>query len=165
LFSIQPGNKNEMIRIRLATEKDTEKIIDFQLKMALESEGLALDPKTLKDGIEAVFKDPKKGIYHVAEYDHKVVGSLLTTYEWSDWRNKWIYWLQSIYILPDHRNKGIFRMMYEHIKNEVESVNTVSGIRLYVDVGNEKAIAAYKSLGMDGEHYKVYEWMDQSPEI
>ena len=90
-----------MIQIRLATEVDTKEIIDFQLKMAMESEGLALDPGTLEEGVEAVFRDPHKGKYYVAEDDKKIVGSMLITYEWSDWRNKWVFWLQSIYILPD----------------------------------------------------------------
>jgi ribosomal protein S18 acetylase RimI-like enzyme len=150
-----------MALIRQATKADSKQIIEFQLKMALESEGLTLDPEFLKAGVEAVFRDPQKGKYFVAEEDQKIVGSMLTTYEWSDWRNKWVIWLQSIYIMPDYRGKGIFRMMYEQIKSDVKRDNSVSGIRLYVDATNEKAIGIYNSLGMDGEHYRVFEWMDR----
>jgi ribosomal protein S18 acetylase RimI-like enzyme len=158
-FPYTQKTTNKMVLIRHASENDSKEIIRFQLEMALESEGLALDPRTLAEGVEAVFKDPQKGKYYVAEVEHKIVGSMLITHEWSDWRNQWIYWLQSIYVIPEYRNKGIFQLMYERIRKEVVRDNTVAGIRLYVDTSNDKAIRAYNSAGMDGEHYRVFEWM------
>lgn len=148
-----------MVQIRLATEEDSKEIIDFQLEMALESEGLELNPNTLRDGVLSVFRDTQKGKYFVAEDDQEIIGSMMITYEWSDWRNQWVYWLQSVYVIPSYRGKGIFRLMYEQIKNQVERENGVSGIRLYVDVSNKNAIGVYNSVGMDGDHYKVFEWM------
>jgi ribosomal protein S18 acetylase RimI-like enzyme len=151
----------KMVKIRLATEEDSKEIIEFQLKMALESEGVELNPDTLTNGVVSVFKDPQKGKYFVAEDDQKIIGSMLTTYEWSDWRNQWVFWLQSVYIIPAYRGKGVFRLMYQQIKNQVEREKEVAGIRLYVDVSNKNAIGVYNSVGMNGEHYKVFEWMNE----
>jgi ribosomal protein S18 acetylase RimI-like enzyme len=151
----------KMVKIRLATEEDSNEIIAFQLEMAMESEGVKLNPETLKNGVLSVFRDAQKGKYFVAEDNQKIVGSMLTTYEWSDWRNQWVYWLQSVYIIPAYRGSGIFRLMYEQIKNQVQREKRVAGIRLYVDVSNTHAIGVYNSIGMDGDHYKVFEWMNE----
>ncbi|HDO27947.1 MAG TPA: GNAT family N-acetyltransferase [Bacteroidetes bacterium] len=148
-----------MFRIRLAIEADTQAIIDFQMKMALESEGFQLNRETLASGVIAVFRDPQKGKYFVAEHDGEVIASMLLTPEWSDWRNRWVFWLQSVYVLPDYRKKGVFRMMYSHAKKLVEEDNDCAGLRLYVDVDNKNALAVYRALGMNGDHYKVFEWM------
>lgn len=151
----------KMVKIRLATEEDGDTIIGFQLKMAKESEEINLDAEILEQGVFAVFKDPQKGKYFVVEEECKIVGSMLITYEWSDWRNKWVFWLQSVYIIPSHRRKGIFRLMFEHIQQLVEHDDSSAGIRLYVDISNTNALEAYKSVGMDGGHYKVFEWMNE----
>jgi ribosomal protein S18 acetylase RimI-like enzyme len=148
-----------MIRIRLATEEDTDTIVGFQLRMAIESEGIELDPETLRDGVHAVFLDPHKGKYFMAVDGDNIVGSLLITPEWSDWRNKWAMWIQSVYVEPRYRRQGVFRMMYENIKEMVSRDNQVAGLRLYVDVENKNAAEVYKAVGMDGEHYRVFEWM------
>ncbi len=148
-----------MFRIRLAIEADTQAIIDFQMKMALESEDFQLNRETLASGVIAVFRDPQKGKYFVAEHDGEVIASMLLTPEWSDWRNRWVFWLQSVYVLPDYRKKGVFRMMYSHAKKLVEEDNDCAGLRLYVDVDNKNALAVYRALGMNGDHYKVFEWM------
>jgi len=150
-----------MVHLRLATEEDSDSIIGFQLLMAKESEGIDLNRDTLKDGVLAVFRDPQKGKYFVAEDNGKIVGSLLTTYEWSDWRNQWVFWMQSVYILTAYRGKGIFRIMFQQLIEQVENEENVAGIRLYVDVSNKNAIGVYNSIGMDGEHYKVFEWMNE----
>lgn len=149
-----------MVQIRLATEEDSKAIIGFQHKMAMESEGIDLNPETLSSGVMAIFRDPQKGKYFVAEAENQIIGSMLTTYEWSDWRNQWVYWLQSVYIISAYRRKGIFRLMYEQVKQLVEHDASAAGIRLYVDKTNKKAIEVYKSIGMDGEHYQVFEWMN-----
>lgn len=148
-----------MYHIRLAIEDDSDVIIDFQLKMAKESEDIELDSKTLSDGVVSVFRDQVKGKYFIVEQDIQPVGSMLITHEWSDWRNQWVFWLQSVYIMPEHRRKGLFRLMFEEVKQLVLADDTAAGIRLYVDVNNTNALEVYKSVGMDGDHYQVFEWM------
>ena len=150
-----------MFRIRLAEEEDNSKIIEFQIKMARESEGLDLDREILSNGVRSVFHDLNKGKYYVVEEDDQIVASMLNTYEWSDWRNQWVIWLQSVYIIPAHRRKGIFRLMYDHVQQLVKNDDGIAGIRLYVDSANQKALNTYFSVGMDGEHYKVFEWMEK----
>lgn len=153
------------IIIRPALPEDAPVIIDFQLKMALESEHLNLDPQMLEPGVEAVFADPSKGKYYVAECENKVIASLMTTFEWSDWRNRQIIWLQSVYVMPEHRKMGVFRKMYEYIQRLVNQSDEYGGIRLYVDQGNNKAISVYQSVGMNGAHYTTFEWMKDNPAI
>lgn len=148
-----------MIIVREAKKSDIPKIVEFQLTMAMESEGMELEQKVLEKGVAAVFNDRAKGIYYVAEYQGEVVGSMLNTYEWSDWRNGIIIWFQSVYVMPEYRKHGIFRKMYEHIKNKVEKDDGLKGMRLYVDKGNAKAQKVYAALGMTGEHYLTYEWI------
>ena len=145
--------------IRLATNSDIETIALFQVLMAKETEDLNLDPDTVQKGVKAIFDNPEKGFYLVTEEDGEVVASLMITYEWSDWRAKTTWWIQSLYVKPEHRRKGIYRKMYEHLKNKIKDDNTVGGIRLYVDKTNVKAQKAYEALGMDGEHYSMYEYM------
>jgi ribosomal protein S18 acetylase RimI-like enzyme len=110
-------------------------------------------------GVLAVFNDENKGVYYIAEDENIVISSLLTTYEWSDWRNKITLWIQSVYVLPDYRNKGIFKMMYQYVKNFVEKSNKYTGIRLYVDKTNKIAQSVYEKIGMNGNHYSTFEWM------
>ncbi|NOX85289.1 MAG: GNAT family N-acetyltransferase [Chlorobi bacterium] len=150
-----------MFRIRLANEEDSRAIIDFQMKMAMESEGFELDTETLTNGVIAVFRDPQKGKYFVVDHDGKIIASMLLTPEWSDWRNRWILWIQSVYVLPEYRKKGVFRMMYGHAKKLIEDDKDCAGLRLYVDVDNKNALAVYRALGMDGDHYRVFEWMKE----
>lgn len=150
-----------MVQIRVATEEDKEFIAGFQMKMAMETEGLQLDEKTLNEGVIRVLRDPEKGKYFVADDDGRVVGSLLITFEWSDWRNKWVLWIQSVYILPEYRKQGVFKNMYSHIKEWAISDNTVAGLRLYVDKTNKNAIEVYRKLGMNGDHYQLFEWMKE----
>jgi ribosomal protein S18 acetylase RimI-like enzyme len=148
-----------MIQIRSATEEDYEVIAGFQVKMALETENLKLDEATVKKGVLTVMQDPGKGKYFVAVDETNIVSSLLVTYEWSDWRNKWVLWIQSVYVLPEFRKLGIFRQMYLKVKEWAEQDEEVGGVRLYVDKSNTRAIDVYKRLGMNGEHYQVFEWM------
>ncbi len=148
-----------MVRVRLAEEEDHEVIIDFQLKMAMETEGLSLNETILRKGVYAVFSDPKKGKYIVAEVEEKIVASMLITHEWSDWRNKWVFWIQSVYVQPEYRGKGVFKELYEHIKLIAEVDTRLAGLRLYVDNTNENARKVYEALGMDGDHYRLFEWM------
>ncbi len=147
-----------MISIRKAVPDDAAAIIDFQNKMAWETEKLKLIPEKVTNGVLAVFDDPAKGQYWVAEDDGKIIASLLTTYEWSDWRNSNVWWFQSVYVLPEFRRKGVFRMMYEKIRTEAEKKG-IAGLRLYVESNNIRAHKTYESMGMQCEHYRMYEWL------
>ena len=147
-----------MISIRKATPSDASPIIDFQLKMAWETEQMTLRQETVTKGVNAVFADPSRGQYYVADADGLVVASLLITYEWSDWRNCNVWWFQSVYVLPEFRRQGIFRKMYTFIKDQAIEQG-IAGLRLYVETGNTRARKTYESLGMNSEHYSFYEWM------
>lgn len=145
--------------IRQANLTDSESIVEFQLSMALETEQLQLDKPTVVKGVAAVMDDPSKGIYYVAEIHGQVVGSLLTTFEWSDWRNGTVLWIQSVYVRPEYRKRSVFSQLYKHIR-EMVSVNAeLRGIRLYADKTNTSAHGVYEHLGMTCEHYQMYEWM------
>lgn len=147
-----------MVNIQEATLHDKAEIADFQMKMAVETEGLTLDPVVLKQGVASVFNDAAKGKYFIAKDEDKTIGALMITYEWSDWRNGWVWWIQSVYILEDYRKKGVFKEMYLYIQKAAKKAK-VRGLRLYVDKSNTGAQAVYKAIGMDGEHYTLYEWM------
>jgi len=147
-----------MISIREATSEDSQKIISFQLAMAKETEELELNKEVLSAGVKTVFEKQLKGRYFVAEAEGSVVASLLITYEWSDWRNKDVWWFQSVYVVPEYRRKGIFRMMYEYVKEEAVK-NGIAGLRLYVESNNLPAMKTYEAMGMSSEHYTMYEWL------
>jgi ribosomal protein S18 acetylase RimI-like enzyme len=149
-----------MITIRKASHKDAETIIDFQQKMAWETEKMTLATDLVTKGVHAVFSNNVLGQYWVAEDKDLVVASLLITYEWSDWRNTNIWWFQSVYVLPSYRRTGIFRSMFLHIRNEAERIG-VAGLRLYVETNNTRAQKTYEALGMKREHYAMYEWMKE----
>ncbi|MFA5327075.1 MAG: GNAT family N-acetyltransferase [Prolixibacteraceae bacterium] len=145
--------------IRQAIESDSASIVEFQLAMAWETEAYKLDEPTVIKGVAAIFVDPSKGTYYVAELDGKVVGSLLTTFEWSDWRNGTVLWIQSVYVRPEYRKRSIFSHLYKHIQNMVAGNSNLRGIRLYADKTNTPAHGVYEHLGMTAEHYQMYEWM------
>jgi len=147
-----------MITVRKAKETDSEAVILFQEAMAMETEGLRLDRTVLTPGVRRVFDDPSKGCYYVAEDEGSVIASLLITYEWSDWRNADVWWFQSVYVKKEYRRKGIFRLMYSYIRGEAEA-NGIAGLRLYVETNNIVAQKTYESMGMTGEHYRMYEWL------
>ena len=149
-----------MITIRKAIPADSSVIIDFQQKMAWETEHMTLVPEVINKGVNAVFSDSARGQYWIAVDQEKIVASLLITYEWSDWRNCNVWWFQSVYVLPEFRRKGIFRSMYRFIKEEAER-NGIGGLRLYVETNNKKAQLTYEALGMQSLHYKMYEWMKE----
>jgi GNAT superfamily N-acetyltransferase len=144
---------------REANVTDRDTIVDFQIAMARETEDVALDRDVCTRGAQAVFDDPSHGRYFVAEEDGRVVASLLITDEWSDWRNGVVWWIQSVYVRPENRRQRIYAGLYEHVKRIVDSDAHVRGIRLYVDRRNVAAQHVYTRLGMNGEHYQVFEWM------
>jgi GNAT superfamily N-acetyltransferase len=147
-----------MITIRKAIKSDAGKIIAFQKSMAWETEKITLPGDKIRDGINAVFEDPLKGQYWVAEMEGEVVASLLITFEWSDWRNTYVWWFQSVYVMPQYRQKGIFRSMYSFIRDEAVT-HDIAGLRLYVESNNIPARKTYEAVGMSYEHYTMYEWL------
>jgi len=145
------------MKIRLAQKSDVDSLVEFNQAMALETEGKRLDPTVLRPGVEAVFQDETKGFYVVAEENELIVGGLMVTFEWSDWRNSWFWWIQSVYILPEARGKGIYRKLYEFVKERAEQEGNVCGFRLYVEKENERAQRVYEKLGMNETYYLMYE--------
>ena len=140
---------------------DAPSIVEFQIAMARETEGMTLDRETCTRGVRAVFDVPSRGRYFVAESAGNVMASLLITYEWSDWRNGNVWWIQSVYVAPDARRQGVYAGLYDHVKKTADQQGGIRGIRLYVDRRNSTAQEVYRRCGMNGEHYLVYEWMAQ----
>ncbi len=147
---------NANITVRRASPEDAPSIIRFQMSMALETEGRALDETTLAAGVRAVFDSPAGGFYLVAEIGGDIAGSLMITYEWSDWRNAPIWWIQSVFVDAGHRRRGVYTAMHKRaIAMATES--GAGGVRLYVERTNHIAQATYASLGMSQSHYDLYE--------
>ncbi|MEM1012049.1 MAG: GNAT family N-acetyltransferase [Planctomycetota bacterium] len=147
-----------MSHIRPAVVSDAEMIADMNVRMARETEGLALDPPTVVEGVAAVLADRSKGHYLVAEAAGRVVGCLLVTHEWSDWRNGDLWWVQSVFVEPDHRGRGVFRSLYEATRQQALE-ESASGLRLYVEHENHTAQQTYRKLGMSKTHYHIMEEM------
>ncbi|MEA2328100.1 MAG: hypothetical protein QOE68_3059 [Thermoanaerobaculia bacterium] len=147
------------VQYRDADRSDAADILEFQIAMARETEEVALDESVTRRGIEAVFDDASHGRYFVAEADGRVVASLLITYEWSDWRDGNVWWIQSVYVRPEARGQRVYAGMYAHVRQIAERDPNVKGIRLYVDRRNARAQEVYRRSGMNGDHYLVFEWM------
>lgn len=147
-----------MITVKKADLSHLDVLCEFQQAMALESEGMALDNATLRAGINALLTDRNKGQYYIAEQEGRVVGCLMITLEWSDWRNGWVWWIQSVFVAQDMRRKGVYTAMYEHIK-KLCIEQGVKGIRLYADRNNTPAHKTYEKAGMSSEHYITFEQM------
>ncbi len=147
------------IAVRTARPDEADSLIGFQLRMADETEKLALDPERIARGVRAVFDDPRRGDYWVAEEAGKILGMLLTTPEWSDWRAGWVLWIQSVYVIPEARGRGVFRDLYARQKARVEADPDLCGLRLYVDRRNGAAARVYEQVGMSREHYEMFEWL------
>ena len=146
-----------MITIRPALPNDAAAIVEFNMAMALETEQKKLDRDTLTDGVQAVFDTPSHGFYVVAESDNKPIGSLLVTSEWSDWRNGLFWWIQSLYVLPQWRQRGVFKALYAFVSDKAASNGTIRGLRLYVETNNTTARACYEKQGMTPSVYILYE--------
>lgn len=147
------------IRIRNGAPGDAATIAEYNRRMAWETEHKSLDDATVSRGVARVFDDPRKGFYLVAESDHQIVGQLMVTYEWSDWRDGWFYWVQSVYVPEEHRGRGIFKALFQEMTDRAQAEGDVVGIRLYVEKENLSAQATYRRLGMDDTGYLVFEKM------
>ncbi len=145
------------MNIRFGRSGDADALVDFNAAMALETEGKQLDLNTLRTGVKAVLDDEQKGFYVVADDGGAIVGGLLVTFEWSDWRSKWFWWVQSVYIIPEQRGKHIYSALYEFVKQKAARKGDVCGFRLYVEEENLNAQKVYERLGMEKSYYLMYE--------
>ena len=153
---------NLTLNIRAAGVEDLDALVAGNLALAEESEHLRLDADTLRQGILTLLESRAPGRYWVAEFEGRVVGQLLVTFEWSDWRNRMVWWIQSVYVVTDMRGRGVLRTLYEAARREAFA-SGAGGLRLYVDTTNARAQAAYTALGMNGDHYRVFEDMFAEP--
>jgi GNAT superfamily N-acetyltransferase len=144
--------------IRPATVADLEFLVSGNVGLALETENVTLDRGLLREGVLALLEGRAPGAYWVAEREGAVVGQLLITFEWSDWRNRMVWWIQSVYVSPEARQHGVFRALYAHVRSEAMA-SGAGGLRLYVDTTNMRAQKVYAVLGMNGDHYRVFEDM------
>jgi GNAT superfamily N-acetyltransferase len=146
-----------MIEVRIGTEADVPAIAAFNRAMAWETEKKELPEETITSGVRSLLARPDLGFYVVAHADGKAVGCLLITYEWSDWRNALWWWVQSVYVLPDYRGKGLYRLLYNEVRRLAAERGGVYGFRLYVEKENTRAQQIYEHLGMSEAHYSMYE--------
>lgn len=145
------------IACRTAKVDDTSILVEFNRAMALETESKVLDPSVLWQGVAGLLENSDLGFYVVAEYDGGVVGALMVTTEWSDWRNGVFWWIQSVYVRPEFRRQGVYRRLYRFVQDMAAEDPRVCGFRLYVAQGNTAAQEAYRTLGMSPTHYCIFE--------
>ena len=146
------------MKIRKALNKDIDVIARYNYNLAYETENKILDMNILTKGVEAIIKDENKGIYHVCEINGEVVGQIMYTFEWSDWRNGTFLWIQSVYVNKEFRGMGVFKALYKFIRDIADNDNNICGIRLYVEKENTIAKKTYKNIGMKECNYYIYEY-------
>lgn len=144
-------------QIREATPADRDVLVEFARAMAMETERLELDLPTVRAGVAALLADPGRGRVFVVDVDGQPAATLMITYEWSDWRNGFFWWIQSVYVAPEHRRRGLYRMLHEHVRDLAAKTDGVYGLRLYVERENVNAQATYRRMGMHETHYRIYE--------
>ncbi|MEO7298469.1 MAG: GNAT family N-acetyltransferase [Verrucomicrobiota bacterium] len=143
--------------IRHGTFADVSALVDSNIDLARETEQLELSPETVRRGVENLLHDSQRGFYLVAERAQKIAGSLMITFEWSDWRNANFWWIQSVYVQEKYRQQGIYRELYQHVRKQAINAGDVCALRLYVEKENQSAQRAYARLGMTESCYKIYE--------
>lgn len=152
------NNDNNLGNIRKARIEDLETIVKFNYNLAKETEDKELNLEILSNGVRAMIEDSSKGQYYACEVNDRVVGQIMFTYEWSDWRNGMFLWVQSVYVDSEYRKKGIYKKLYHNVKNICDNNDGIAGIRLYVEKENINAKATYESLGMSECNYNMYEY-------
>ena len=143
--------------IRRAAAGDIDSLVAFNVAMARETEDRPLPEDIVRAGVGAALDDPRHGFYVVAVEDGEIVGSLMITYEWSDWRNGTWWWIQSVYVLPEARGRGVYRALYAFVRERARDEENVRGFRLYVEKSNRAAQRVYEALGMHESSYLMYE--------
>jgi GNAT superfamily N-acetyltransferase len=147
---------NEVL-IRMGEGHDAPALVQSNIAMAWETEQKKLLPDVVARGVRSLLTNPRYGFYVVAEIDNEVIGSLMVTYEWSDWRDASFWWIQSVYIKPNYRKQGVFRRLYEFVKEKALHEKDVCGLRLYVEQDNGVAQKTYERIGMNRVPYQLYE--------
>ena len=137
--------------------EDINSLVDFNIKMAKETENKILNKKIVTKGVSEVLTDTTLGYYVIAKNKNTILGSLMITYEWSDWRNGMFWWIQSVYVEKEYRQQGVYKKMYSYIKDKALKDNSCTGIRLYVEQENKIAQSVYTKLEMKETHYKLFE--------
>lgn len=150
--------------VRIAIESDAPTLAGFNQSMALETEARALRVKDLLPGVEAVLRDPANGFFVVANTGRDIAGALLVTYEWSDWRNGRFWWIQSVYVRPEHRRHGIYRSLHKFVREWALATGDAVGLRLYVEQENAPAQSTYAALGMHETPYRLFEESFAAPD-
>lgn len=145
------------MQIRKGQATDLQALVNFNQAMALETENLQLDSDILALGVGTLLDHPEKGCYLVAEIDGEIAGSLMVTFEWSDWRAKNYFWIQSVYIRPENRRQGIYGKLYQAVKDLAKEQGGAASFRLYVENENIAAQKTYEALGMEQSYYLMYE--------
>lgn len=145
------------LNIRKAVISDVDVIAENNYKTAFETENISFDKNTLLKGAKSVIEDESKGTYFLAEIDGKVVGQLMMTKEWSDWRNAEFWWIMSVYVEERYRRQGVFKSLFQHLSEKAKAAGDVCGLRLYVEKNNKAAQNTYSSVGMKESYYRIYE--------
>jgi ribosomal protein S18 acetylase RimI-like enzyme len=145
------------IQVRQAMAADVDCVCAFNQLLAHETEGKTLDAALVRAGVAAVLADAAKGLYFLAQEGTVILGQMGLTYEWSDWRNGWFWWIQSVYVRPEARRRGVCRLIWESIRQAARANPQVIGLRLYVEKGNARAHATYRSMGLEWTTYQVME--------
>ncbi len=146
-----------MWQVRLATVGDVDALVEFNCSIALETENKKLDQETVSRGVARGFHQGDEVLYFVAELEGQLIGSLMLTREWSDWRDGWLVWIQSVYVVAPHRGRGVFRSLLKHATLQMRQNPDVVGLRLYVENGNQRAQSVYARSGFADPSYKVLE--------
>jgi ribosomal protein S18 acetylase RimI-like enzyme len=146
-----------VLAVRKAQPGDAGTIADFNSAMALQTEGKRLLPEVIGAGVRRLIEQPALGFYIVVEDAGRVVACLLVTNEWSDWRNGLFWWIQSVYVEPEYRRQGVYRRMYDFVRELAAQDPAICGFRLYVEKDNTVAQATYAALGMVPTDYRIYE--------
>lgn len=148
-----------MIEIRPGRFEDWPTLVEFNTRLAAETEGKVLSSALITAGVQTLLRDPQRGRYFVAVREGQVIGQLMHTWEWSDWRNGFFWWIQSVYVHPEHRQRGVFRGLFDHLEEQAREAGDVVGLRLYVETHNEAAHSVYEKLQMGTAGYVVREKM------
>src|SRR5262245_15850660 len=156
-YRVPLGEATMPLTIRRGVPSDTALVADMNARMAQETEHRTLDLPVLTAGVRTVLSDPGRGLYFIAEKDEAVVGQAMVTLEWSDWRNGWLWWIQSVYVHPEARRQGVFTVLYRHILEAAKAAGDVVGLRLYVEQDNRAAQNTYLKLGMERTRYQLLE--------
>ncbi len=145
--------------IRKATLNDLERLVEFNMNLAKETEDIVLNKDILREGVRKVLEGKIQGKYFVCEIDGVVAGQMMIIYEWSDWRNGEFIWIQSVYVDEKYRKFGVFKSLFNEVKAYCEAHDRFIGLRLYVEKNNNRAKNVYSAMGMYPNQYDIYEYM------